>query len=114
YRAGKLQRAQYGKVVSYGLGTQLGADAFDIRFPPGAIVLDEKARRQYIVRKDDSAMDIGRGKAGLSYDELLAADAKDSEAAGRRWLLVWISAGVALLALAGYWLSRSIFKKKVA
>jgi hypothetical protein len=104
---GKYQHAIQASLGSYQLNASIDKKEFDLRFPPGAFVMDVKAKQRYLLRPDGRKRIITPREASLPYETLLATDT--GELTGERnsrktWVWMGCLAGSLVVAVGGYWL----------
>jgi hypothetical protein len=105
----KLRWVLTANVAELKLNVAMPAGQFDIEFPPGTTVGDEKAGRISVVRKDGTWRPIDREEFATmsSYDELMETDPPSLIARRKavwRWSL--IGAGAVICAIGALWLRR--------
>lgn len=108
---GSLQEAFAATVTTYKINGPISPDEFQIDFPPGTRVRDQRPNAtvpEYIVRKDGSKRSLPSEDIGASYEQLVSSEPGQAHAypvsvAGRhRWLTPTLVA-LAVLTIFAVW-----------
>lgn len=69
---GKLTSLVKAMVTSYEINTPIEASEFDIVFPPGTSVIDDKSNQHYVIKSDGVPRPILRQDLGASHQQLMS------------------------------------------
>lgn len=69
---GSVQHSFQASVTAVEVNPTIDPEEFDIVFPPGSVVTDERAKVDYLVRPDGSRRIIGRTEGRATYEQLMA------------------------------------------
>lgn len=81
--------------------------AFDITFPPGTVVTDEKTGSSYLIRSDGSRRVIQEDETGMTYEQLRTKVVEESS--GFPWRGLLLGLGIAAL---GLWVGRWFYVRR--
>lgn len=99
---GTLLRFYDARLVSCELNASVPGEKFEIVFPLGTRVDDEKEKREWIVMPDGSGdRPVAKSEARLSYNQLVGRDPGTLEPASRSSHNVWFVASSLALTVAG-------------
>ncbi len=88
---GRLTYSTHAQVTQVELNIDLPNSEFDVEFPPGTLVTDEKSKTTYIVNADNSQRQIQPSEIQLSYDQLISSTPPQSLIESAR---PWITGGL--------------------
>ncbi len=107
---GQLMDSNQCTVTDYQINLEAPAEEFQFEFPPGTLVYDHRASKEYIVRGDTSERIIEKHELGpeASYAKLVATDPANAWS-WRAWLLMLSYAVVIVL---GAWFLFRWFRQR--
>jgi hypothetical protein len=110
---GNPQMVRVCEVTKYEINPALGEGDFQIDFPPGTNVYDERSGVRYLQRKNKKQRIITKGEEGATYQQLLDSESGQalvsSKRRGRHWLIL-VNAALAVVASVG-WAVRNFRKR---
>lgn len=104
---GSLNKSQRGIVTECDLNADVPASQFDIDFPEGTMVYDERTRKSHVVQKGGRKRVILRAEQDVPYETLMTTDTGEPIGRVKWWHrpAVWASGvlGGVALGLGGLW-----------
>src|SRR5262249_12474319 len=108
YPDGALRLTVRATVTDYDINRRLDKSEFDIAFPPGTYVHDDKAGAKFIQKEKGEKREIAPSEMRLPYEELISTPTKSSYAGLHSWLVVagGIVLAVSAICIVVFWRRR--------